>query len=192
MEEPYIDSNGKEIILKKKLKKSKADSQHKFPQQKLSTALSENEILKQIIRERLRLSSAEINAIVEKKKELFLPVSIFSNKLSTLEVVVKFLKEEKKLSFAEISRLLNRDDRTVWHAYRRAVKKKIEIKISDSKIEIPVSIFSERKYSPLESLAAYLRDSHELKFTEIAGLLKLSPKTVGTVYRRYQKKNASK
>ncbi len=171
--ESYIDSRKKKSLLDGSLE-------------------TENQILKNYLKEKLRISEKQIKQIIEERREIFLPVSIFRNKLSTLEIIVKYLNEVKKLSFVEISRLLNRDDRTVWHAYRRAVKKKIGIKVLDSEIKIPVSIFSNRKYSALELLVAHLKDSHKLKFTEIAALLDCSPKTVWTVYQRVKKKNASK
>ena len=168
MKEPYIDSNKYNFL---------PDS-----------VLQENQILKDFIKEKLQLSEQEIAKIVESKKEITAPISIFRNKLSTLEILVKFLKETKEFTFSEISRLLNRDERTIWHAYQRAVKKNIGIKVTDSEISIPVSLFAEREYSPLETLVAYLKDSHQLKFNEIAALLDLSPKTVWTVYNRKQQK----
>lgn len=170
MKKPYIDSNKYNFL---------RDSR-----------LQENQILKDFIKEELHLSDQEITKIVESKKEILAPVSIFRNKLSTLEILVKFLKETKQLTFSEISRLLNRDERTIWHAYHRTVKKGIKIIIVDSDLTIPVSLFASREYSPLETLVAYLKDSHQLKFNEIAALLDCSPKTVWTVYNRKQKKDA--
>ncbi|MCK5283406.1 MAG: hypothetical protein KAK00_08420 [Nanoarchaeota archaeon] len=52
------------------------------------------------------------------------PVSIISDrKYSVLESIVKFLKEEFNLSYAQISRLLSRDQRTIWTVYNRTKKK---------------------------------------------------------------------
>ena len=53
-----------------------------------------------------------------------IPISIFSNrKISVLEALVLYLKDRKNLSFKQISQLLNRDQRTVWTVYQRAIKK---------------------------------------------------------------------
>ncbi len=169
MVKPYIDSKKKDVLLDEKLQ--------------------ENLILKEFIKAKLHLTEKEIATIIEREKEIVLPISIFRNKLSTLEIIVKFLKEVKLLNFSEISRLLGRDERTIWHAYQRAIRKNIEITVADSDITIPVSLFASRDYSPLETVVAYLKDSHQLKFNEIAALLDLSPKTIWTVYNRKQKKN---
>jgi hypothetical protein len=54
-----------------------------------------------------------------------IPTSIFKNRgLSVLESLVVFLKEEYELHFHDISKLLNRDDRTIWTVYDRAKKKR--------------------------------------------------------------------
>ncbi len=59
----------------------------------------------------------------EKSKYDF-PVSIIQDKkVSILESIVKYLKEEYNLSYAKISRLIKRDQRTVWTVYKRAIKK---------------------------------------------------------------------
>lgn len=180
MKKTYIDSKKNKIPVDSNIKNSTKKD-----------LLSENQFLKEYLKKQIGLSKKQILEIIE-KKDILLPISIFRNKLSTLEVIVKYLHENKKLSFSEISSLLKRDDRTIWHAYQRSLKKKILLKILDSSIKIPVSIFSDRNYSPLEILVSHLKDSHQLKFTEIAALLDLSPKTVWTVYRRYTEKDASK
>ena len=170
------------------MKKSYIDSIK--PDFLLDSKLKENQILKDFIKEKLQLSDTQIEQVIESRKEILAPISIFRNKLSTLEILVKFLKENKDLTFSEISRLLNRDERTIWHAYQRAAKKGIKLFITDSDLTIPVSLFASRDYSPLETIVAYLKDSHQLKFNQIAVLLDLSPKTVWTVYQRYKKKTA--
>jgi len=180
LERSYIDSKSTRFLLDEPLSKKE-----------ISALLTEHQILKQFIQDKLKLSQEELQEIIGKGKEILLPISIFKNKLSTLEIVVKYLHEHQKLTFAKIAGLLNRDQRTIWHAYQRAVKKKIRINIVASDIRVPISIFSDRKYSALEALVAYLRDSHSLKFTEIAALLDLNMKTVWTVYRRGKKKDAS-
>jgi len=60
-----------------------------------------------------------------KKTAFYIPLSIFRDKsLGVLETLVYYLKEEKQLTFHKIALLLNRDDRTIWTTYHRAVKKR--------------------------------------------------------------------
>ena len=55
---------------------------------------------------------------------IHIPIEVIADeKLAALESVVKFLKEKHSLSFSEIAKLLDRDDRTVWTVYKRAVEK---------------------------------------------------------------------
>jgi hypothetical protein len=58
------------------------------------------------------------------KPKYFIPLSALSNRhYSILESIVKFLKKTLNLSNNEIAKLLNRDNRTIWTVYSRAVKK---------------------------------------------------------------------
>ncbi len=54
----------------------------------------------------------------------YLPLSILSNrKFAVLESIVKYLRENLKLNYSEISKLLKRDERTIWTVYSRVKKK---------------------------------------------------------------------
>lgn len=54
-----------------------------------------------------------------------IPTYIFLDRtLSVLETLTEFLHEEKDLSYHEIAVLLNRDDRTIWTCYHRALEKR--------------------------------------------------------------------
>lgn len=58
-------------------------------------------------------------------RTISIPSSIFKDrKLSVLEVMAEYFKEVKGLKYSEIARLLNRDDRTIWTAYKRAKEKR--------------------------------------------------------------------
>ncbi len=67
----------------------------------------------------------------KKKKDRFvlesskydIPVNVLLSKYSVLESIVVFLKEKHGLSYADIGRIINRDQRTVWTIYNRAMKK---------------------------------------------------------------------
>ena len=119
-----------------------------------------------------------------------LPISIFdNNELSCLETIVKYLKEEFNLRFHEIAVLLNRDDRTIWATYNIACKKRKEkLVVKESKFFILVSIFKDRKLSVLEAIVGYLKDEFNLRYSEIAVLLRRDERNMWTVYNRYKKK----
>ena len=59
-----------------------------------------------------------------KKSKYYIPMSVIADrKFSVLESIVRFMKEKLSLSNKEIAGLLNRDNRTIWTVYSRAVKK---------------------------------------------------------------------
>lgn len=59
-----------------------------------------------------------------KESRYFIPISEISNRrYSVLESIVRFLKKKHGLANNEIARLLNRDSRTIWTVYARAMKK---------------------------------------------------------------------
>ncbi|MBU1111241.1 MAG: sigma-70 region 4 domain-containing protein [Nanoarchaeota archaeon] len=72
--------------------------------------------------------------VVLEKSSLAIPTSIFKNReLSVLEALTVHLRDDKGMTYAQIARLLNRDDRTIWTAYNRAMKKLGKIKTSTKK-----------------------------------------------------------
>ena len=146
------------------------------------------------IKERYNLAPSEILSLIEEKpisKEILIPVSIFeAESLSALEAVCKYLKEELDLNYPKIALLLNRNSRTVWTTYNNAVKKIRErLPAKESRFFIPVSAFSDRKFSVLESIVCYLKDKFNLRYSEIAVLLKRDERNIWAVYDNYRKKN---
>jgi len=131
-----------------------------------------------------------LKLIKEKDKIVNVPASVFNNSLAPLEAVVLFLKEHLGYSFHNIALLLKRDDRTIWLTYSNAAKKKVALEVV-SEFNVPVSIFSDRKFSILESAAAYFV-GRGLSFKQISELLGKNPKTLWTVYSRYTKKGGKK
>lgn len=154
--------------------------------------LQTNALLRELVHEKLHLKENEIDSALEQSKKtpgINIPVSVFKTSLSTLEVVVQFLKDTHRMQLSEIASLLNRDHRTIWHAYSRSQKKNAAHTLSQdvpSEIQIPILIFAERKNSPLEALVAHLHENHSLQFAEIGRMLLLSRKTVWTVYQRFK------
>jgi IS30 family transposase len=131
-----------------------------------------------------------------------------------MEAAVCHLKEALDLTYHEIAVQLNRDDRTIWTEYNRAVKKRINaqtngagdkngdekrLKSNDekiskqtSKISVPVSVFQDRAVSFMESVAFYLKNSLGLTYHEIAVALNRDDRTIWTVYKRAEKKRGGK
>ena len=127
--------------------------------------------------------------ILEGKKDA-IPISVFKARISGLEIVVRYLKEIKKFSFKNISKILNRSPSTIYNTYSNS-KTKFggKLDLSNDSIGIPFDIFSDRKFSVLETIAAYLKDKENLQFDEISEFLDRSPSTIRTVYRRHRIKN---
>ncbi len=128
------------------------------------------------------------------------PVSIFSDAhISGLQALCRYLKEQRHCTFAEIARLLNRDQRTVWSSYHQSQSRQNQNnkKLSDTIVptvadsdayEIPISIFSQRTFSILESLVKYLHEVHMLRFVRIGEIIGQDQRVVWTVYNRVRKK----
>ena len=143
-----------------------------------------------------KLSSEEIIELVNKllkvpaKEEVKVPISVFKNeKLGALETIVKYLRENKLLSFKQIGSLTNRNDIALAVSYRNA-KKKLEEKFVEeiSPYYLPVSILQDRKFSVLENVVSYLKDTFGLTYHKIAILLNRNDRTIWTVYQRARKK----
>jgi DNA-directed RNA polymerase specialized sigma24 family protein len=124
---------------------------------------------------------------------LTVPSSIFLDReLAPLESISEYLKEQKGLSYHEIAVLVGRDDRTIWTCYNRAKKKRGEgakqAAPSGEAVEIPLEIFKDRAYAPLERMTAHLKENANLSFHEIAVLLNRDDRTIWTSYDRARKK----
>ncbi len=121
-------------------------------------------------------------------REVQIPISIFRNGLSGLEAISKYLKDVLRMRFCEIASILNRDDRTIWNAYTNANKKSKDFIVEETNHLIPVSLFSDRNLSVLEIITSYLKETSNLRFCDIAGLLNKNDRTIWTVYNRFKKK----
>lgn len=120
---------------------------------------------------------------------LGIPSFVFNEKLGSLETIVKYLKENLNIKVMKIASLLGRNDKTIWSTYNNAKKKYPEkFTEGESKLEIPISIFSSRKLSVLESIVYYIKENYDLTFHEIALVLKRDDRTIWTVYQKAKKK----
>tara|TARA_Y100000034_G_C6710439_1_gene313791 strand:- start:106 stop:627 length:522 start_codon:yes stop_codon:yes gene_type:complete len=132
-----------------------------------------------------------INYFNEVKRDISIPLFIFCNKLNPMEAICKFLKENKTLSNKEISVLLNRQEGSVWASYKRSkLKKKFVDKVDN--YNIPLSIFSDRSFSILESLVFYLYQVYGLSNKKISALLKRSPNSIAVLMKRAKDKHENK
>jgi len=131
------------------------------------------------------------NYLLKLKKEYFIPLYIFRTKLAPLETVSKFLIENQNLTIKNISLLLNRSPKTIWQAYSSSKQKHPKkLILKQEQFLIPISIFSSRRLSILESLVSYLKETQNFKLSKIASLLDRDPRTIWTLYARARKKNA--
>ena len=126
-------------------------------------------------------------------KEPSIPIGIFDNDaLSSLEAIVKYLKEENKIRFSKIAKMLNRSSKTIWATYDKASKKMpSSFGLVSTKIFIPLSAFSNREFSILESLVGFIKDL-DYSNHEIGVMLHLDDRTIWTVYDRVKKKRGLK
>ncbi|MEK6893667.1 MAG: hypothetical protein AABX07_05705, partial [Nanoarchaeota archaeon] len=133
-------------------------------------------------------------------ENLTIPTAIFTDKLGCLEAITKYLKENLEMSYHEIAQILNRNDRTIWATYHKALKKqpapvnleKTMIMLPVMKLEkvflvLPVSIFKDRNLTILESIVIYLKKKG-LKYNEIAKLLNRDQRNVWTIHSKAEKK----
>ncbi|MFH1972939.1 MAG: hypothetical protein ABIJ18_05700 [archaeon] len=130
----------------------------------------------------LKTQKISRNELLEKLSGEKIPITIFTTDLFPLESIVFYLKKNHKTN--EIARLLNKSPSAISLAYKKAKTKKFKIK--ETKIYIPLSEFNS-KLSILEVAVYYLR-RQDMKFAEIAKLLKRNIKTIWTIYSRAKKK----
>ena len=122
-----------------------------------------------------------------------IPVSIFNEKLSSFESIVKYAVENMQMSYSETAKIMNRSEKTIWQAYKNAVKKyPSRFEAFKFTVTIPLSKFSDRKLSVLEHIVVWLRENYNLKFSEIAKMIARDPRTVWTIYSRAKKKYETK
>jgi len=131
-----------------------------------------------------------------KKESPQIQLSLFAHrKLGVLEIVVKYLKENLSLKYNQIALLLNRDQRTIWATYKKAKEKEKEkFVLAEDKYSVPISILSNRKLGPLETLSIYLKDELKLSFRQISNLLNRNYRTIWLSYHnalRKQEEQAS-
>ena len=139
------------------------------------------------LRQKYSYSNQEVLNLLQ-EEELMVPVEVFSSGLAPAEALTKFLKEECDVNFHEISILINRNEKSVWQNYQRAIKKMPLRFAFESSLKVPVSAFKNNKLSVFESLVLYLKEQKQMKNVRIAKLLGKNPANVWSVYNRAIKK----
>ncbi len=133
----------------------------------------------------LQLSDV-IRLFQESSHQISVPLSLFKGKVHPTAVLCKYLKQEKKLSHQEIGALLNRDQRSVWTACKRAKKYTIS---THEKYHIPLSLFKNRSLSILEHIVLFLHHTYKLSNKDIATLLNKSANSIAVLHKRAREKN---
>lgn len=171
----------KRVINLEKQKKSIAFSNSKLKQDEDIQVLR---LVFSKLKKKYHLSSADLlNAVQE---DILLPCTIFSKKLSPLETDVKYLKENLNYDYSKIAKLLGRDRKTIWQAYKNAVKKMPEeFKPKETEYNIPVSELKD-ELSILEATVNYLKQHFDINYHQIGELLQRDERTIWTVYHRAQ------
>jgi hypothetical protein len=156
-------------------------------QYSFSLELSSKDVLEQNIDEMVTFFDKSLHKEKDVKELQYIenvdiPLRVFREGNNGLRAIVVFLKEQKKLTFSKISRILGRDQRTIWCAYNSADKTKKNIKYSPEEPSINSSVFKERKLSILEAAATSLLSKYSVN--ETAQLLGRNKMTIWTVKRR--------
>jgi hypothetical protein len=151
-------------------------------------------ILTEELKNKHELCQKEIIEIIEelkekyKKQEITIPLEIFSKNMGCLESIVKYLKENLNLSYIEISKKLNRNQKTIWTAYKKSKEKENKkIIINLPSFNIPISKFNNQKFTVLETIILYLRNKN-LKFSKIATILNRDQRNIWTINQRLGQK----
>ncbi len=120
--------------------------------------------------------------------EIKIPLEIFSLELAPSESLVKYLKENLEKTFHEIAELTSGNERAIWASYQRANKKMSSSILIENPTLIPLSIFSNKKLSVLETVVVYLKEKKKMKGVKIAQILKKHPANIWTIYNRANEK----
>lgn len=136
------------------------------------------------LKKKYHSNGPDILTLIE-KKEILIPVCIYTDVLGSLELIVKYLKENVKLSNSEISRIIGRDSKSVWQAYNKSkIKHSDNFVVEGCEYYFPASILRDKRYSVLGCVVIYLKNNFNLSYHEIAVLLKRDDRTIWTTYHR--------
>jgi hypothetical protein len=154
-------------------------------------SLNKKEVI-EIIIERLKkkydLTRNEFLGIIKAREGITIPITIFTKELGALESLTKYMKENLNMNYRDIAKELGRNERTIWTAYKKANEKQKEhLKINETEINLPISIFESKELTILESIIIYLKNEGK-KYSEIGELLYRDQRNIWTIYSRAIKK----
>jgi len=144
--------------------------------------------------QRYGIAKKEIIRIAEANREV-IPLSTLCTGMAPLQSVVLNLKENQGLSIKAISKMLRRSYKTIWTTYNKARGKKCTSKKSSEEsktIFIPIKAISSDKLGILESAVLFLKEKHNMRYSEIATLLGRNPRTIWTAYHKAKEKEREK
>jgi hypothetical protein len=127
----------------------------------------------------------------EKQDSCPIPLAIYEDRhIGVLEATVRYMRDTYSMRLIDIARLLNRDSRTVWMAYSKARLKQKSTAVLGKidAVTIPCMIFADRRIGPLEAVVFYAHDKMDMKFSEIAAVLKRDYSTIWLSYRNCTRK----
>ena len=118
--------------------------------------------------------------------------SVFADRsLGILESITRYLKDEHRISYSQIARLLNRNPRTIWTAYKSAKRKSKKTVTDETSMTVPISIFRDEKLGPLEVITYWLKENAGMSYSNIARVLNRNPRTIWTSYNRAVQKRSN-
>ncbi|MFH1787274.1 MAG: hypothetical protein ABH811_00560, partial [archaeon] len=139
------------------------------------------------IKKKYSLNNKELSDLIDLKLEIEIPIGIFVNKLGALESISKYMKENLNMDYCEIAKLLNRNERTIWTACKKASEKQKKLVFNKkSNLLLPISIF-DNKLTILENVIVYLRKI-KMRYNEIAEFIERDQRNIWTIYSRAMKK----
>lgn len=126
----------------------------------------------------------------KKGNKINLPISIFDNpNLSPGETIIKYLRENLGHDYNTISSILNRDYQSVYTSYKKTLKKMNgRLTPYETKYNMPLILIRDRSLSISEHIVRHLKEDYNLKYTDIAKMLKRDSKTIWTLYKRANEK----
>jgi hypothetical protein len=151
---------------------------------KESYSINKKEIIEKIIseiQEKYKITRKEIFELID-VKELKIPITIFNKNVGALESLTKYMKENLNMNYSQIAKLVKRDDRTIWTAYKKACEKYAEpFIIKETEVYVPLEIFGDRNLTVLESVIVYLKNK-SLSYKYISELVDRDQRNVWTIY----------
>ena len=189
-------------VIPRRKRKKKLNKKNKILQliRKLRNELKEEYseekeiILNQLIKsvqEEYKVTRREVLDLI-KEETVNIPISIFLKELGALESLVRYMKENLGMRYNEIAELLDRDQRTIWTAYKKAVEKHPEkLKVKEPEMTLPLEAIKNKELTVLESVIVFLKEKG-LKFSKIANLLGRDQRNIWTIYSKAKKNKAFK